>query len=87
MRFAGTLWKHLCNQRQRRARSQRKHVSEPKRLWGSHLRGGGEAGGVRGAGQRKAQEAGLARAFSALIAKVSSLGDVNDQPPDDLAPK
>ena len=37
--------------------------------------------------QRKAQEADLARALSALIAQFSCQGDVNDQPPDDLAPK
>ena len=87
LRFAGTFWEHLHKQRQRRARSQRKRVSEPKRLWGSHLRGGGEAGGGWGARQRKAQEADLARALSALVAKFSSQGVVNDQPPNDLSLK
>ena len=88
MGFAGALCKHMCNQWRRRTRSnQRKAVSRPKRLWGSHLRGGGEAGGGQCAHQMKAQEAELARALTALMAKFSRQDDANDQPPDDLAPK
>jgi len=84
MVVAGTLGKHLCKQWRRRARSQRKQVSEAKRLWGSRLGSGGEAGGGRGARERNAQEAELAGAVSALMAKFSSQDDASGQPPDDL---